>query len=316
MPTSIESVARPGPHGAAAAAGLVHCLPVGDGHVLHVEEHGNPAGLPALVLHGGPGSGSSPLQRSFFDPARYRILCPDQRGAGRSTPRGRIEDNTLADLLADLRLLRQHLRIARWLVAGGSWGATLAVLHAADQPEAVTGLLLRNPFLARAADIGAFFAAAGLPESIAEVFATGPVAAQRDAAARWWEAEQRLEGHAPTPPADAASLDRLVDRYRVQSHYLRHGCWLPPEGLPGCCDRVPAVPVVIVQGEDDAICPPEGAQVLQRALGARATLRIVPGAGHDPSHPAMASAMREALRTFPSGPLTSWLAEPPPAALP
>ncbi|MBL0392810.1 alpha/beta fold hydrolase [Ramlibacter monticola] len=295
---------------------MVHRLPVGGGHVLHVEEHGNPAGLPALVLHGGPGSGSSPLQRSFFDPARYCILCPDQRGAGQSTPRGRIEDNTLAHLLADLRLLRQHLRIGRWLVVGGSWGATLAVLHAADQPEAVSGLLLRNPFLARAADIGAFFAAAGLPESIVHVFATGPVAAQRAAAARWWDAEQRLEGRDPVPPADAASLARLVDRYRVQSHYLRHGCWLPSEGLPACCEQVPAIPVVILQGEDDAICPPEGAQVLQRALGARATLRLVPGAGHDPSHPAMAAAMREALRTFPSGPLTAGLAEPPPAALP
>jgi proline iminopeptidase len=298
--------------------GIVHRLPVGGGHVMHVEEHGDPAGLPALVLHGGPGSGGSPLQRSFFDPARYRIVCPDQRGAGRSSPRGSIEDNTLAHLLADLRLLRPHLRIERWLVVGGSWGATLALLHALDQPEAVAGLLLRNVFLARSGDIDAFFlAAAGtgipgwaalqrdaaaaqrsLPEFLADLFASGPLAAQREAASSWWQAEQRLSGQAPAPP-DPTLLDRLVDRYRVQSHYLRHGCWLRQEPLLARCARLPAVPVLILQGTDDAICPAAGARALAQVLGGRAELRLVQGAGHDPAHPAMASAMREALRSFP-----------------
>ena len=127
---------------------------------MHVEEHGDPAGLPALVLHGGPGSGSSPVLRRGFDPSRYRIICPDQRGAGRSTPAGAIAANTLADLLDDLRRLRAHLRIDRWLVVGGSWGATLALAHALDQPGAVAGLLLRNVFLARASDIHDVFAQA------------------------------------------------------------------------------------------------------------------------------------------------------------
>jgi proline iminopeptidase len=124
---------------------IVHRLPVGGGHVMHVEEHGNPAGLPVLVLHGGPGSGSSPVLRRCFDQASYRIVCPDQRGAGQSTPRGGIEANTVDDLLADLRALRAHLRIPRWLVVGGSWGATLALLHALDTPEAVFyGLAIRR----------------------------------------------------------------------------------------------------------------------------------------------------------------------------
>jgi proline iminopeptidase len=264
----------------------VHGLPLGGGHVMHVEEHGNRAGVPALVLHGGPGSGASPLQRSFFDPARYRIVCPDQRGAGKSTPRGCIADNTLEHLLADLRLLREHLEVDRWLVVGGSWGATLALLHAIDQRDAIAGLVLRNPFLARAEDMERFPI-----HRDAELLASG----SRKAAARWWQAEQRLSGGDPASPTD---LDRLVDRYRVQSHYLAHGCWIAPPGLLAHCGQVPDVPIVILQGTEDALCPPEGAQALAQALGSRATLRWVHGAGHDPSHPAMAAAMRDALDQF------------------
>jgi proline iminopeptidase len=283
---------------------------------MHVEEYGNGAGVPALVLHGGPGSGSSPLQRASLDPERHRILCPDQRGAGFSTPRGCIEDNTLADLLADLRRLRAHLGIARWLVVGGSWGATLALLHAIDQPDAVAGLVLRNVFLARPQDIGGFFAAVpatdapgwpgllqqadaagvSLPEYLADLFATGSPAAQRAAAACWWDGEQRLaSGMAPAPPDDA-TLDRLVDRYRIQSHYLRHGCWLQQPPLLERCAGLPQVPVAIVQGCEDRVCPPAGAQALHAALHGRAVLRLVPGAGHDPAHPAMAAAMRQAVQ--------------------
>jgi proline iminopeptidase len=297
---------------------IVHRLAVGGGHVMHVEEHGNPAGLPALVLHGGPGSGGSPLQRAGFDPARYRILCPDQRGAGRSTPRGGIEENTLHHLLADLRLLREHLKIERWLAVGGSWGATLALLHALDQPQAVAGLLLRNPFLARAEDIDGFFrAAAGtgapgwaallrqaasaggtLPEFLAGLFANGTRAAQREAAACWWEAEQRLGGGPAAPPLDESALERLVDRYRVQSHYLKHRCWLDAPPLAQRCVGLPAIPMLVLQGTQDAVCPPQGAAALEQAMRGRLALRYVEGAGHDPGHPAMVEAMKQALEDY------------------
>ncbi|MDE2455631.1 MAG: alpha/beta fold hydrolase, partial [Burkholderiales bacterium] len=112
-------------------------LAVDGGHRLHVREYGRADGIPAVVLHGGPGSGCSPLQPRFFDPARYRVICPDQRGAGLSQPRGSIEHNTTAHLLADLRRLREHLGLDGWLVVGGSWGATLAVAHAAAEPAAL-----------------------------------------------------------------------------------------------------------------------------------------------------------------------------------
>ena len=297
---------------------IVHRLPLTAGHVMHVEEHGNPSGLPALLLHGGPGSGSSPLQRSFFDPTVYRILCPDQRGAGKSTPRGSIEHNTLPHLLADLRLLRAHLQVDRWLVVGGSWGATLALLHALDQPDAVAGLLLRNIFLARPEDIECFFAAAmamqvpgwaalqqqadaahcSLTDFLADLFATAAPAAQREAAACWWRSEQILSGSEHAPIDDDAQLAMLVDRYRVQSHYLRHGCWIEAPGLLARCDALPRVPMLVLQGTEDAICPPAGALALAHACGTRVALQLVPGAGHDPGHPAMAEAMRHALQAY------------------
>ncbi|SEM41750.1 prolyl aminopeptidase Serine peptidase. MEROPS family S33 [Variovorax sp. YR750] len=285
---------------------------------MHVEEHGDPAGLPALVLHGGPGSGSSPVLRRGFDPSRYRIICPDQRGAGRSTPAGAIAANTLADLLDDLRRLRAHLRIDRWLVVGGSWGATLALAHALDQPGAVAGLLLRNVFLARASDIHDVFALAvrhGDPEwrilwnearrrrcpitdVVAEVFAHGSPEHQCRMAGLWSGWEQRMATGKPAPRPDDATLQQLVRRYRVQSHYLRHGCWLRAPTLLQRCAALPAVPTLIVHGTQDLLCPPQGAQALALALQGRAILRWVPGAGHDPTHPALAAAMRQALYDY------------------
>ncbi|MDH6170984.1 proline iminopeptidase [Variovorax boronicumulans] len=297
---------------------IVHRLPLSGGHVMHVEEHGNPRGLPALVLHGGPGSGSSPLQRSGFDPTRYRIICPDQRGAGLSTPTGSITHNTLADLLDDLRRLREHLHVDRWLVVGGSWGATLALVHALDQPSAVAGLLLRNVFLARASDIHDFFAEAerhGGPEwrvlwneargrqcpitaLIADIFAHGTWERQREVALCWSDWEQRMSGGNAAPPGDGAALQRMVSRYRVQSHYLRHGCWLGAPTLLERCAALPEVPTLIVHGTHDALCPPEGAQALANVLRGRAALQWAQGAGHNPTHPALAAAMTKALRDY------------------
>lgn len=276
----------------------VHALPVGDGHVLHVAEHGRADGVPAVVLHGGPGSGTSPLLRRFFDPQRYRIVCIDQRGAGLSRPRGAVRHNDTTRLLADLRTVRATLGIARWLVVGGSWGATLALLHAEDAPEAVSGLLLRASFLARPQEIADFLAPLGSPLAVARAFASAPVATRRAMARAWWAHEQSLvDGHAPPAPLDDEALARQVDRYRVQSRYLAHGCWLGDRSLVARCAAVPAVPTLLLHGRADRICPPEGARALQRALP-QATLRWIAGAGHDPSHPAMVAAMVAALECF------------------
>ena len=191
-----------------------HALPVPGGHVLQVQEFGAADGIPAAVLHGGPGSGCSPLLRRVFDPARYRIVCPDQRGAGGSLPRGGIEHNSTDDLLADLRRVRETLGIRRWLVSGGSWGATLAVAHAAAEPEAIVALLLRASFLARPQDIAGFFGELSL-DALAEALSSNDMAMREAAALSWWLREQALAGTAGTsapPKGEAlAFLDQTLD---------------------------------------------------------------------------------------------------------
>lgn len=279
----------------------VHAMPVSHGHVLHVAEYGLRNGLPAVVIHGGPGSRSSPVLRAGFDPLRWRVVCIDQRGSGLSRPRGSIEHNTTAHLLEDMRAVRTHLGIeAPWLVAGGSWGATLAILHALDAPDAVAGLLLRASFLARPADIDGFLRPLGRIGDIARIFATGTPDAQQALARTWWAHEYRLShGVEADAPLDGEALAAQVDRYRVQSHYLLHGCWLGDPPLAERCANLPRVPTLLLHGDADRICPPESAQVLRRAIP-HARLRWISGAGHDPTHPAMLAATAEGLARFAS----------------
>jgi proline iminopeptidase len=303
-----------------------HAIEVPHGHVLHVEESGDPAGLCAVVLHGGPGSGSSPLLRRFFDPARYRVISIDQRGAGRSRPRGATAHNRTEDLLEDLRLVREQLEVPRWLVVGGSWGATLALAYAAFEPQAVAALLLRAVFLARAEDIEDFFQdTTGRAPDAWVRFASAVPAGQRhdmlgylarglqepttgaDAdlprrlALAWWQWERTLSSSQPLsnaePQPDRETLDALVDRYRVQSHYLLHRCWLDSPPLLDRLDALPQVPTLLLHSRDDRICRPEGAQAVHERI-AHGQLRWVDGAGHDPSHQAMASAMVAALDSY------------------
>lgn len=296
----------------------VHALPVSGGHVLHVEESGHPDGIAALVLHGGPGSGSSPLLRRFFDPARFRIVSPDQRGAGRSQPRGSTTENTTAHLIADLETVREALGIGRWLVVGGSWGAALALAYAAAHPAAVAGLQLRAAFLSREEDIEGFFQAAeGEHASAWREFAAVappdrrhallPFLAQglqhdQDGARRialaWWRWENTLAtGRVAVPEPTGAALDALVGRYQVQSHYLLHRCWLDAPPLLDRCARIPPVPTLLLHGADDRVCRPEASRALHRRLP-HSVLRLIDGAGHDPVHPAMAAATLDALDTY------------------
>ncbi len=287
-----------------------HALPVGGGHVLQVQEFGRDGGIDAVVLHGGPGSGCSPLLRRVFDPARYHIVCIDQRGTGGSTPRGSTVQNTTQHLLDDLHHVRGQLGIARWLVVGGSWGATLAVAHAAAEPTAVSALLLRASFLGRREDIDGFFQ----QPAAWQYFSPIAPAAQRDAllpwladvfehgddelaarAARAWSGwEHALAGTAS--PAEAP-ISPLIARYRVQSHYLANTCWLDAPTLLERAEALPRVPTLLLHGRDDRVCRPEGAQALHARLP-HSALRWIDHAGHDAAHPAMIHAMVRALDHF------------------
>ena len=290
-------------------------LAVPGGHEIHVQQSGSRGGLPALVLHGGPGSGCSPLLPRFFDPQRFRIICVDQRGAGRSRPFGGVVRNTTLDLLADLLLLRSQLGIERWLVVGGSWGATLALAHALDAPEAVAGMLLRGLFLARTSDIDGFFdgAAHGRPQawaafeqrasalgvSLIDLLheALGSADAAHATALHWWRWEQFLSGHEAAPDPDAAALAAQVARLYIQSHYLRHCCWLDSPPLLDRCGALLEVPMLLLHGREDRICAPEAATALHGRVP-HSRLRWIDGAGHDPTHPGMIDAMVSALDHF------------------
>ena len=290
-------------------------LAVGDNHQMQVMHAGAPDGQPVLLLHGGPGSGQSPLLRRGFDPRRFHVIAPDQRGAGGSQPAGETAHNTLPHLLADLHALRAALQIERWLVVGGSWGATLALAHAADEPQAVSGLLLRASFLARPADITDFFdpsgrsdttawqalaEAAGVQDpsamagALAEVLSGGDRLRSTMAALAWRGWEQALAGAAPTTPPAGDALATLLHRYRLQAHWLAHGCWMQPPLLQRVRQLPATLPTLLLHADNDSICPPAGVRALHAALP-QSQLRWAPGAGHDPAHPAMAALQRHAL---------------------
>lgn len=290
-------------------------LEVGDGHRIYYEQCGQPQGLPLLFLHGGPGSGCSPRQRRLFNPARHRLVLFDQRGCGRSQPRGGLQANTSAHLVADIECLRTHLGIPRWQVVGGSWGAGLALAYAAAHPAACTGLVLRAVFLGRDSDIDWFFRAARqlLPEAWAALARTAPPA-QGEALLPWlhtglqqpdpvsalshalaWQAwEEALSRESVPPPPDALGAAALLDKYRVQSHYLVHGCFWDPTPLLARAATLAGLPSTIVHGRLDLVCRPQAAWELHAALpGSR--LRWVEGGGHSPYDPPMAAALARAV---------------------
>lgn len=310
-------------------------LEVGHGHRLYYEQCGNPDGQTVLYLHGGPGSGCSPRQRRFFDPLRHRVVLFDQRGCGRSTPAGDVANNHTDALVQDIEALRRHLGISRWLVFGGSWGATLAVLWAARHRDACTGVILRGLFLAGRADLEWFFhgVSALAPQANSALMQDIP-ARWRDRVETWldrafsgadparidrvvlaWRAYEHALGNWPGSAALAAPSDdewpALRARYRVQSHYLARRCFLGEAKVLDAIARLHGLPVAIVHGSQDLVCRPQNAWRAHRTLrGSR--LAWAQGAGHDPFHPASLQLLMSALATHErDGHFNAW-----PAALP
>lgn len=290
----------------------VQQLAVGGGHAIHVEECGNPHGVPALFLHGGPGSHTRPLHRRFLDPKFYRSVLFDQRGCGQSTPLGFTGENTTRHLVADIEAIRGHLGFDRMMLFGGSWGSTLALAYAIAYPDRVAGMVLRGIFLASRAEIDWYLYA--LRNFVPEAWAAlaegegggllthyhGLVSQQDErralaAAQRWLAYEEAIMGVGATDktaPATLAPVEALA-RARIQLHYLVHDCFLEPDELMSRLGRVAEVPAVIVQGRLDIVCPPRAAYELARRLP-RAELRLVEQGGHSAAEPRMAGALRRA----------------------
>lgn len=287
-------------------------IAVGEGHYLYVEEVGPPDGLPVLFLHGGPGRGCVPEQRRLFDPSRFRAILIDQRGAGHSLPLGGLEDNTTADLVADLNTVREALGISAWIVFGGSWGSLLALAYAQIYPEQVLGLVLRGIFLGSQAEIAAyargenpgahsawqsfaahFRSAAGgdlLGACVACILGEDRQKAA-EASRAWLDYARAL---CEEPPLTGLPDERELAEARIQMHFLRHNCFLMPGQLLAGVERIRHIPAAIVQGLADPICPPRTADTLHRAWP-EATWFPVAQAGHAGLSPPIARACIKAL---------------------
>ncbi|MGF1446730.1 MAG: prolyl aminopeptidase [Pikeienuella sp.] len=294
-------------------------LPVGDGHELYVEQCGRPDGMPVIVLHGGPGAGCSPYMRRFFDPAHYRIVLFDQRGAGRSRPHGSLQANTTWHLVRDIETIRTHLGIERWQVFGGSWGSTLALLYAEQHPERVRALLLRGIFTMTMAELEWFYgggAARFFPEAWDEFTAPIPPSERGDLISAYYkrltsddQAEQvrfarpwvRWESAtASLKPPRTGLLDGAQARAfaRIECHYFVNRGWLDRDDhLMSQLGRLGAIPGVIVQGRYDVICPPITAMRVAEAWPA-ADLRLVADAGHALSEPGISAELLRATEAF------------------
>lgn len=292
-------------------------LNLSHGHSMYWEQVGNPQGKPVLFLHGGPGAGAGAVHRRFFDPAIWRAIIFDQRGAGRSRPLGGLEGNNTPQLIEDIEALRAFLNIDRMLLFGGSWGATLALAYAQAHPERVAGLVLRGVFLGRDHEVDWFLY--GLQKVFPEHHAafarflppderhdllngyfkrlTSPDLAVQTAAARAWTL---YEGSCSTLfpgrdaalafAADASSLGLA----RIEAYYFQNRLFLPPGGLLAHMALLRDIPGEIIQGRYDMICPAQSAFELA-ATWRQANLTIIPDAGHSALEPGTRSALLTAL---------------------
>jgi proline iminopeptidase len=295
-------------------------LPLDEVHTMYWEQSGRPDGVPVVFLHGGPGAGSVPNHRRFFDPAHYRIIVYDQRGAGRSTPLGELKDNTTPLLIQDLEKLRQFLGIERWFVFGGSWGSTLAIAYAEAHPERCLGLILRGIFLCRPSEIDWFlygvrnffpeawrtFAEFIPPSERNDLLAayyrrlTDPDPAVHMPAARTWSV---YEGSCSTLLPSQETVDYFaadtvaLGLARMEAHYFVHRIFLPENALLRNVERIRSIPGVIVQGRYDAVCPIVTADELARAWP-EAQYVVVPDAGHSAWEPGIRAELVKAMERF------------------
>ncbi|MEY2152626.1 MULTISPECIES: prolyl aminopeptidase [Rhodanobacter] len=297
-------------------------LKVSELHTLYYEQSGNPDGKPVVFLHGGPGGGTNPKCRRFFDPKVYRIVLFDQRGCGQSTPHAELRENTTWDLVADIERVREHLGIDRWQVFGGSWGSTLALAYAQSHPDKVTELVLRGIFMLRRWELEWFYqkgADALYPDAwetflnaIPEVERgdlmsayhrrlTSDDPAVRVAAARAWSVWEGSTSYLYQDPASIGSHDEdafALAFARIECHYFVNGGFFEQaDQLLRNVDRIRKIPAVIVQGRYDVVCPLRSAWDLHRAWP-EADLRIVQDAGHSAFEPGNLHELIEATDRF------------------
>jgi proline iminopeptidase len=294
-------------------------LPVDDLHQIYWEVSGNPQGVPVLFVHGGPGAGTNPAHRRFFDPAHYRIVLFDQRGSGRSKPYAEITDNTTAHLIADMEALRLHLGIEQWLLFGGSWGSTLALAYGIAHPDRLLGFVLRGIFLGRERELNWFLKdiQTVYPEAWSAFVSYLPDNEQADplaayhrrlistnsavhgpAAQAWNRFEQDCStlNHSPRTGEAATGYSALA-LARIEAHYFINHMFMAENELLDNLHRVSDLPVRIIQGRYDMVCPMISAYSLAQAWPG-SELVVIADAGHSAMEPGTRAALVEAMDDF------------------
>jgi proline iminopeptidase len=290
-----------------------------DGHAIAYTVHGDPRGVPVVVLHGGPGSGSQPGALRLFDLARVRVMMVDQRGTGASTPRGSLRHNDTQRLIRDLEAIRVQLGIVRWGVVGGSWGAALALAYAGAHPASVSGVVLRGLFLTSEREVRRLFVtsrfraprewhtlmratrcsrASSLPSACMRSMRSQTRGRADAVAAAWRAYENAVLMHKTAAHKRTSSKhdDATTTKYRIQARYLAHSCWLGERRLIALAKHAVASGVAVhaVHGSRDPVCPPDNLLRLMRAVPA-VHGRFV-DAGHLASDPRLAEALVAAIR--------------------
>lgn len=296
-----------------------HQLKVSDIHELYLDESGNPDGMPVLFVHGGPGGACDASSRRFYDPQEFRIITFDQRGCGRSTPHGSLEDNTTQHLIADMEMIREFLAIDKWILFGGSWGSTLSLLYAQAYPQHVSALILRGIFLCRQWDMDWLYKEGAnrifpdhwadfikpIPESersdmLAAYYArlTGDDELARMAAAKSWSAwEGNCSKLRPSPEALAkfTKPHNALALSRIETHFFVNNGFVEENQILKNVDVIRDIPGRIVHGRYDIVCPLENALTLH-GLWTNSELHIVRDAGHSASEPGTVDALIRATQ--------------------
>ena len=300
-----------------------YMLTCGDIHNIYVEESGNPDGQPILFLHGGPGGGCGAKQRRFFDPKYYRIILFDQRGCGKSTPLGETKENTTEDLISDIETIRKHLNIEKWVLFGGSWGSSLALAYGVRYPEYLTGLILRGVFLSREKeldwflkDVDQFFPEYhelllnhkdninkdNLVEEYTRLVFGNNFNIAKKASVAWNKFEGSVLKLLPTSDSnnnEEINYEFELARAKVQLHYINNLCFIDGEKILNKVKVLKNIPVEIVQGRYDMVCPPKTAYDLKQRLP-HSQLVIIADAGHSASEDGTLSSLISATEKFKS----------------
>ncbi len=292
------------------------------GHKIYVELSGNPHGKPIIFLHGGPGGGTSPKQRQFFDPKHYQIILFDQRGCGQSKPLGETNGNTTQDLLSDMEAIRKHFDIKRWIIFGGSWGSALALAYATQYPETIKALILRGIFLSRKTELDwfldevkAFFPEAhqtlldflpddkrdDLVKNYSELVFSNDLKISGPASITWNRFESGLLKLLPQVEGNKILTDEDIQneiaRARVQLHYIKDQCFIDGKKILEEVSQLKDIPTTIIQGRYDMVCPPITAYELYQCMP-HANFIIVPDAGHSASELSMTSELVKATNHY------------------